>query len=331
MGIKRIKQFSIIVIALGLVIMAGGCERRAEQPSTGKITVITTLFPLFDFAKNVGGDKARVSMLIPPGIEVHSFEPKPGDVMKVKEADLFVYTGDAMEPWVQRFLTGVRSERLRVVDASEGITLMKIKEDHHEKEARGHAEGHHEGEQSHHHHGNLDPHIWLDFANAQNMVDTIAVGFAAKDPAHKDIYLKNASEYKARLAYLDRTYRETLATCEKRIIIHGGHFAFNYLASRYGLVYESAYSGSPDAEPTAKRLMELRKKLKMHGVDTVFYEELIEPRTADVLAKDTKSKLLKLHGAHNITKDEMNQGVTFIHLMEQNLTSLRAGLKCKGE
>ena len=314
---------------IGLIAMVGGCNKKSDDQTTGKVEVITTLFPLFDFAKQVGGDLVQVSMLIPPGVEVHSFEPRPGDIIKIEKANLFIYTGDVMEPWVQRVLTGIESKRLSIVDASQGVILTETEQHHEHGNADKHVENHHEGEKGNHHHGKLDPHIWLDFVNAQKMVDTIAASFASKDPTHKDAYLKNASAYKAKLDDLDRRYRQTLATCEKKVIIHGGHFAFNYLARRYGLIYESAYSGSPDSEPTARRLIELRKKLKEHGLDTVFYEELIEPRMADVIAKDTGSKLLKLHGAHNISKDEIDQGVTFIQLMEQNLINLKAGLKCR--
>jgi len=314
--INKMKPF-VIVIIIGLMFTVCGCTKKPDEHAAGKIEVVTTLFPLFDFAKNVGGDIVRVSLLVPPGVEVHSFEPKPGDILKIKKADLFIYTGDVMEPWVQRVLSGIASERLRIVDVSKGIVLTEIAH-------------HHENENDGHHHGKLDPHIWLDFGNAQKMVDTIAASLISKDPAHKETYLKNASLYKTKLDDLDRTYRQTLATCKKRVIIHGGHFAFNYLAKRNGIEYESAYPGTPDAEPTTRRVIELKKKLKEHGLDTVFYEELIEPRMADVLAKETGSKMLKLHGAHNITKEEMDQGVTFIQLMEQNLTSLKTGLQCQG-
>jgi len=135
--------------------------------------------------------------------------------------------------------------------------------------------------------------------------------------------------YNAKLADLDREYRETLAACQKKVIIHGGHFAFGYLARRYGLTYEAAYGGSPDAEPTARRLVEMKNKLKQYGVDYVYYEELITPRVADVLARETGAKLLKLHGVHNISKEDMNQGVTYLQLMAQNLTNLKTGLQCQ--
>ncbi|WP_038002656.1 metal ABC transporter solute-binding protein, Zn/Mn family [Syntrophorhabdus aromaticivorans] len=326
----RLKLFVVTLIFVTFAIGIWGCAKRVEDSPKGKVRVMTTLFTIFDFARNVGGDAVEVSLLVPPGVEVHTFEPKPQDIIKTKDTDLFIYTGDAMEPWVRTFLKSVDSSLLVVVDASHGIVLSKVKHGHDHGDKDSHHDDHHHGEEAaHHHHGNLDPHIWLDFANAQKMVDTIAEALAAKDPGHKETYLKNASNYKAKLDALDRAYRQTLATCQKKVIIHGGHFAFNYLAKRYGLDYESAYPGSFDAEPTPRRLIELRKQLKEHGLDTVFYEELIDPRTAEIIAKDTGSSVRKLHGAHNVSKEEMDRGVTFLQLMEGNLEGLRAGLKCK--
>jgi zinc transport system substrate-binding protein len=326
------KRTCIVTLSLIIfVFIVAGCHTKTPSPSE-KLKVIATLFPLHDFAKNIAGDHAEVSLLLPPGMEVHSFDPKPGDIVKMKNADVIIYTGDAMEPWVQRLLPLIDPKRTVIIDASKGITLARMSPQEAEKGHHHQDNDHHEEAEeahSHHHHGGLDPHIWLDFANAQKMVDTITDGLAQKDPVHKELYSTNAATYKAKLDSLDRKYRETLATCEKKHIIHGGHFAFNYLATRYGLEYESAYPGSADSEPSVRRIVELRQKLKKYGLDTVYYEELLNPRIAEMLAKETGSKLLKLHGAHNVTKEEMEQGVTFIQLMEQNLDSLRAGLKCK--
>jgi zinc transport system substrate-binding protein len=321
-----IRRRIIVLTLIALSFFITGCQKK-DRSVPGKLKVITTLFPLYDFSKNIAGGHTDVSLLLPPGVEVHSFEPRPGDMVRIQDADIFIYTGDAMEPWVHRLLPSVSSGRLKVIDASRGVVLAGTERNdrHRDKEKAGHPDPAKKG----HDHEVLDPHIWLDFANAQKMVDTIVEGLAAKDPGHKDVYEKNGAAYKEKLNALDRKYRETIATCEKRHIIHGGHFAFNYLAKRYGLEYESAYPGSGSTEPSVRRLVELRQKLKKHGIDAVYFEELVDPRTAEAIAKETGSRLLKLHGAHNVTKEEMDQGVTFIQLMEQNLTSLRAGLKCK--
>lgn len=309
---------------LFLLALLAGCSKSADKgPMEGRLRIVTTLFPLYDFAKQVGGERSAVSLLLPPGVEPHSFEPKPGDILKLESADLFIYTGREMEPWAQTLLRSVNAEQLVVVDASAGILPEEEKGPYVlDRRALGAAE-------VRRYRTDIDPHIWLDLANARKMVDTILRGFVMKDPAHKEYYTRNAEGYKEKLAQLDAEYQRVLATCKKHIIIHGGHFAFNYLAKRYHLVYTSAYSGSPDAEPTARRLIALKEQLKKYDVHYIYYEELITPRVAEIIANETGARMLKLNGAHNVTREEMAQGITFPEIMEQNLKNLKVGLECQ--
>jgi len=323
----KIRIVSCIILSLLFFIAGTACQRQEQKVGKAKqLTVVTTLFPLYDFTKNIAGDKVSVTLLLPPGVEAHSFEPKAGDMLRVNAADLFIFTGKFMEPWADGLLKGVDNKGLLVVDASTGITLMQGEDDHHD---HGHGKGEQRGKESNDHHGKIDPHLWLDFANAQKMVSNILEALVVKDPANKDFYTKNSDAFIAKLADLDRRYKETFLTCKKNIFIHGGHFAFNYLAKRYNLVYISAYHGSPDAEPTPKRLITLKKKMQENNIQYVYYEELIAPRVAEVLARETGATLLKLHGAHNISKEEFEKGVSFLSLMEGNLKNLKAGLECQ--
>jgi zinc transport system substrate-binding protein len=315
--------FGFIGIFL-LLSLFGACGKSADKaPGLQKLKAVTTLFPLYDFAKQVGGERSDVTLLLPPGVEPHSFEPKPGDVLKLEGADLFIYTGKQMEPWAETILKSVNAEELVVVDASAGILPGEEKAPYIlDRKAPG-------ASRDQHYHPDVDPHVWLDLANARKMVDTILSGFVKKDPAHKEYYTRNAEDYKEKLTQLDARYQRTVATCKRRIIIHGGHFAFNYLAKRYDLTYISAYSGSPDAEPTARRLVELKEQLKKHNVHYIFYEELITPRVAEIMANETGARMLKLNGAHNVTREEMARGITFIEIMEQNLENMKVGLECQ--
>ena len=309
---------------LSVFFLLGACGKPADKgPVERRLKVVTTLFPLYDFAKQVGGKYSDVSLLLPPGVEPHSFEPKPGDVLKLESADLFIYTGRQMEPWAETILKSVNAGQLVVVDASAGILPGEEKGPYVlERRAPGVSD-------NQRYQADIDPHVWLDLANARKMVDTILRGFVMKDPAHKDYYTRNAEGYSEKLAHLDAQYQRMLATCKKHVIIHGGHFAFNYLAKRYHLVYMSAYSGSPDAEPTARRLITLKEQLKKHDVHYIYYEELITPRVAEIIANETGARMLKLNGAHNVTREEMARGITFLEVMEQNLNSLKIGLECQ--
>ena len=313
-----------LVLVMMLLPCLVSCERKApETQEKGKLKVITTLFPLYDFARNVGGEHAQATLLVPPGVEPHSFEPRPADVAKINGADVFVYTGPNMEPWVEGMLKGIDNKRLLIVDASRGIKLLP--EVGHGGEGHGHGlhgKGH-GGEE------NVDPHVWLDLEKAGKMVENIRDGFAAADPGRKEYYEVHAAQYNAKLRELDEKFARGLKDCAHRQFVSGGHFAFNYLAKRYGLTYVSAYGGSPDAEPTPRRIIELKKLVEENHIKYIYYEELISPRMAEVVASETGTVLLPLHGLHNISRDDLEKGITFLSTMEANLTNLRKGLECR--
>ncbi len=320
---KTLRPAMVVLLAL-LLLAAASCgpDRKDVSDGHGRITVVTTLFPLYDFARAVAGDRAVVTLILPPGVEAHAFEPKPGDMARVNSAQLFLYTGRYMEPWSEKLLKGIANKTLIIVDTSRGIKLMRSGEEHHEGSQKDHGNGHHD-------HGAYDPHIWLDLGNATKMVDTITEGLCAADPQGSELFRKNAAAFRERLSALDAKFRETLGTCGKKTIIHGGHFAFGYLAHRYGLEYVSAYEGSPNAEPTARKIIALKNKMDENGIRYVYFEELINPKVSELLSRETGATLLYLHGAHNLTKDEFEKGATFISLMENNLENLRKGLECR--
>ncbi|MCM8813554.1 MAG: zinc ABC transporter substrate-binding protein [Candidatus Omnitrophica bacterium] len=283
-----------------------------------KTAVIATIFPLYDFARAVGGEYISLSMLLPPGVEAHAFEPKPGDMLRIGGADIFVYAGRAMEPWVDELIQGVAAPSLRVVDASTGIAVAPAAEQAGEHAAHA---GHSHGQE------HVDPHIWLDFDNAQTMVDTIAAALSAADPARRVDYAENARRYKERLQKLDSRFVEFFAQRGSTTIVYGGHAAFGYFSRRYGVSFVSPYRGfSPDAEPTPQNIIAMIKTVRRSGAKAVFYEEMIEPKVATIVARETGAELLLLHGAHNISKEQFAQAVTFIDLMEENLEQLRRGL-----
>ncbi len=322
---RRSVVFLSCLLFLVLVSFDACQPRRKPAGREGRLVVVTTLFPLYDFARNVCGMKGDVDLLLPPGVEPHSFEPKPGDVVKINRADIFVYTGDFMEPWAAEIIKGALRRDMVVVDSSRGIMLRQ------ESEPIGpHGRGQdtaarQEGAAS----GPVDPHIWLDFGNAQVMVDNILAGCIRKDPQNRSFYEKNATAYKARLRELDENFRTGLASCETRLFVHGGHYAFNYLARRYNLSYVSAYGFSPDAEPSPRHVADIVQEIRRHNIKYVFYEELLQPRMAETIAQETGARLLPLNGGHNVTAEELRKGATFIGLLERDLYNLRKGLQCR--
>ncbi len=335
------KLLGLILLISCLVLTA--CQDRKQPSATantgtsGKLTVVTTLFPLYDFARSIGGDKAEVTLLLPPGVEAHAFEPRPEDAMKTAKAGLFIYTNRQMEPWAEKFISGLGVKNLVVVDASKGVTLQPARSHQHDKaEGADHDHQHHaKHDEKHvhgdhdHAHGSIDPHIWLDLDNARIMVDTIAQAMAAKDPANAAAYTANAAALKQKLVQLDADYKSGLASCKTRTLLHGGHYAFGYLAKRYNLQYEAAVSVNADAEPTAARMIELVKQVKKSGVRYIFSEEMVSPRLTKAIAREAGVKVLSLHNLHNISKDDLQTEVSYDKLMRKNLESLRTGLECR--
>lgn len=310
------RPFIGAVLALLLIMGGAGCRSREPEHRPGKLQVVATLFPLYDMARAIGGAEAEVSLLLPPGTDAHSFEPRPGDILRLNRADLFVYTGPFMEPWAESLLRGLDNRGLTAVNAGRGITLL-------------HAGGGASPGDGHHHEEGGDPHIWLDAGNARTMLATILAGFTARDPAHAESYRRNAAAYDLRLEELDRACRTALADCGSRTVVHAGHFAFGYLAKRYGLRYLSAYPSSGEGEPTARQVAALVELVRTTGSGTIFYEELASPRLADTLARETGARLLRLSSAHTVSREELARGVTFPEIMARNLESLREGLRCR--
>jgi len=311
-----------VIAVIGLGIFALSNISPKTKTDSQKITVVTTLFPLYDFAKNIGQDKVEVSLLLPPGVEAHTFEPKPSDITKINNADIFVYTGEFMEPWAHDIIEGA-DKKVKVVDASANIEMMK-EEHEHEEEAE-----HHEAEEEHgHEHGGVDPHIWLDFDNAKIMAENIAKTLSEIDPQNAEYYKNNLKSYQGKLSDLDNSYKNSLTSCQSKTIVYGGHYAFGYMGKRYGLAYESAYGISPDSEPSAQDLAGLIEQIRTKKIAYVFFEELVSPKVAETLAKETGAGLLLLNPAHNLTKDEFEKNESFLSIMEKNLSNLKIGLNC---
>jgi zinc transport system substrate-binding protein len=301
----------LLAVAAGIIAFLQH-KNPVQIAEKGKIEVITTLFPLYDMAKSIGGDKAQVTLLLPPGTEAHSFEPTAGNIVKINEADIFVYTGKFMEPWAEDVIKGVSNKNLVVVDASNNVKMIQ-------------GVFHDEDEPV----GSSDPHIWLDFDNAKIMAENIKQAFIAKDAANADFYVQRAADYENQLSQIDAAYRSTLSNCQSNEIVYGGHYAFGYLANRYGLKYLAAQGVSPDAEPSAKDLAALVDQIKKDGIKYVFYEELTTLKISETIAGETNAKMLLLNAAHNLSKDQFESGLSFFDILNSDLENLKVGLGCK--
>ncbi len=285
--------------------------------SAEKLRILTTVFPLKEFAQAVSGKNGTVSLLLPPGAEIHTWKPRPSDIIAISRANLFVYIGSDLEPWVHDILKSVNNSRLVVLEASKSINMRMKEEPHIGKEI------------SDNKHGFDDPHIWLDFHYDEIIVDRIAEKLAHLDPKNKSTYKNNASNYRKRLQELDRKYETALKNCKQKTIILGGHAAFGYLARRYHLGQVSLFGVSPDAMPSPRKMSQIVEKAKKHHAKAVFFEVFVSNELARVLAREIDAKILLLNPGANLTRAQLKAGTTFIQLMEANLENLIHGLSCR--
>lgn len=312
----KIKQYrkNILCIMMVIVMMSGltGCVGTSKQK--GKLSIVTTLFPQYDFAKQIAGDKAEVLLLLSPGIEAHSYDPSPSDIVKINESDLFIYTGEYMETWAARIIKSLE-KNVNILDVSKGIKLEQTEEDE-EQEA---------GHDTHNH--VYDPHIWTSPVMAGKMVENILNELVKIDAENEEYYRKNAQDYLAELSELDREFRQTVEQADIKTLYFADKFAMYYFTREYGISYISAYdSCSSETEPSAKLVADMIDKVKRDNAPAVFYAELSNHKAADTISKETKTKALLLHSCHNVSKEEFKNGATYISLMRQNLKNLQEGL-----
>lgn len=308
---KMVYSIMLISVVMGLV----SCSNGEEKKDTDKISIVTTLFPDYDFAKQIAGDRADVKLLLDPGVEAHDYDPSPADIIAINKADLFIYTGDNMEQWAQSIIDSLEKDTVTVVDASEGITLVRSTEDEHEDET---GDGH-----SH----EYDPHIWTSPRNAVTMINTILEAIVKADPKNEAYYRKNADNYISQIRELDTEFKDIVENAKYNTIYFGGRFALIYFVKEYGLGYMAAFdSCSSETEPSAKLVTNIVDAMKKNGATVVYYEELTDPKAAEAIAAEVDGITLLLHSCHNVSAEDMKNGATYVSLMKQNAENLKIGL-----
>lgn len=325
--------FVLIIAAASWLAAANWQSQKTEEVDIGvvsenvvdgsvpsaKISVISSLFPWYDLSREIGGDLVEVKLLLPPGVEAHAFEPTPSDMIALSKTKLFVYTGDYMEPWAQDILDGLDGSAPASLVIGQDLAVLEGEEHEHEED------GEEDGEE----HSGLDPHIWLDPMIMSKAAGRLAKALAELDPAGKSYYNQRLENYQSRLDKLDEDYRRTLGACKQNNFIFAGHYAFGYLASRYNLQYEAAQGFSPDAESSPQQLQALSDLIKTTGVKYIFAEELENQQLAEALAQENGVKILLLNSAHNLSKDDLKDGLSYLDIMQSNLKQLSTGLLCR--
>jgi zinc transport system substrate-binding protein len=326
----KIIILALVLIALGYLFVSQGNSNESvvESADTERgIKIVSTLFPLHDLAQAIGGDRVTTTLLLPPGMSPHAFEPTPSDMLKISQADFFIYTGENLEPWAGKLLNSLNVIPNSLV-LGQNLNTLELSDDHGHEHEDGH-EDHPSDEHEEELESGLDPHIWLDPLLMMEMADRFTNQLVALDVAGTDYYLSNLASYKNSLEQLDADFREALADCRHREIIYGGHYAFGYLAKRYNLDYEAAQGFSPDAESSPTRLVDLVKMLKDHQVNYLFAAQMDNPQLSETLAQEAQVEILTLHTVHNLSQEERDRNLSYENLMRLNLKNLKQGLECR--
>lgn len=313
---KRIILVFVIttMILVGIMVIYDNTFLETRESSeNSEITIIATLFPQYDFASKIGGDKVEVKLLLPSGAESHEYEPTAQDYMNVNKADMFVYTGEEMEPWAEKIISSIDKD-IKIVNVSDTIELLNEQEDEEHEEER------------HHEHGS-DPHIWLDPRNACIMIDNITNSLIEIDTENMDYYLENAKEYKRQILEIDGQLEDVAKNSDRNKMAFGGTFSYAYFVHRYDLEYISAYDSCVEmADPSTKKIKEVIEYVDDNNIPVIFYPELSNGKVAKMLSEETNAKMLVLSSIHNVTDDEIKMGVSYLSLMKQNLENLKIAL-----
>lgn len=314
---RHVTGILALLLSLPCFGMLASCAISAEESQ--KPTVITTVFAAYDFAKQVAGDAVDVTLLLDPGTESHTFEPTPHDMIDIQNCDLFIYIGGESEAWVDRLLAGSdRGSRgvLRLIEHVDALQEEIVEGMEHDEAT--------EGEQEE---PVLDEHIWTSPRCAKQMTDAICEALCALFPENRAAFVQNAADYGAQLVALDETFRSIVAQGARKTVLFADRFPCRYFAYEYGITYYAAFPGCADrAEPSAATVAFLIDCVRKEEIPIVFYIEFSNEKIADTVCEATGARKLLFHSCHNVSREELQAGVTYLSLMEQNAEHLRMAL-----
>ena len=315
----------VITLFLLLIILLSGtaCNSDEKPVDTGKINIVTTIFPYYDFSKNLSGDKADITLLLSPGSEPHSFEPSPSDIVAVENCDIFIYNGGESDKWVESILKSTQNKNMKILRMMDYVTLIK---EHNSEHTHHHSE---EGEEEFEHsngHG-YDEHIWTSIKNAKKLSSVISQALSDVDNENSNYYSVLENNYLNELEELDKKFDNTVSNAVRDILVFGDRFPFLYFATDYNLHYEAAFPGcSSKTEPNISTITHMIDFVREEDIPVVFYLEFSNGKTAKLIAEDTGAKTHQFSSCHNVTKEEFEIGVSYISLMEENLKVLKEAL-----
>ena len=306
------KITALTLALLLLTALLSGCAGKTE--SKAEYTVISTIFAPYDFARNVADEAFEVDMLLKPGVDIHSFEPTPKDIVAIENCDLFIYVGGESDVWVEELLSSMENVRtLRLMDCvdvldEELVEGMDADEDE-EEEAEP------------------DEHVWTSPENAASITRAIADAMEALAPAHGEKLEENCLAYIEKLEALDRRFAAIAENGARKTVIFADRFPMRYFTEAYSLDYYAAFPGcASNTEPSAAAVRFLIEKVRTEQIPAVFYTEFSNQKMADTICESTGAQKLRMHSCHNVSRAEFDEGLGYLELMEENAEALEIAL-----
>ncbi len=364
------RSLKILALIMTIVMVAGGfaaCGKKADGTKKGdKLKVVTTIFPQYDFLKEIGKDRIDLTMLLKPGAESHTYEPTPKDINTINDTDLFIYVGGDSDEWVEDILDSTKNKDLKLGKLMDYVkTVPEETVEGMEEEHDHHHDGHHhdsdhdedadhdhdsdhdhdkdadhdhdhdsdkddehvDGDKNHDEDVEYDEHVWTSPKNAIKIVKALTKELGKLDPDNKDFYEKNAKDYIEKLKGLDKELKGVVKDAKRNEIIVGDRFPFRYLVDDYDIKYYAAFPGcATETEASAKTIAFLTDKIKEDKIPVVFHRELSNEKIADALCDATGAKKLLLHSMHNVSQKDFDNGATYLSLMQDNIKALKEAL-----
>jgi zinc transport system substrate-binding protein len=309
------KVITAIIIVLLFSIVLPGCEGNSKMPIDQGMKIYVSFYPMYFLASEIAGDKAEVITMVPPGAEPHDWEPSPKLAIELNKADMLIYNGAGMEPWIDNILEIIDEDKTRVVDASMGIELLKSEE--------------HGGEEEHeeegHEHGIYDPHIWVSPIRARQQAQNIYDALLEIDPANSEYYGKNKIELDSKLSQLGKDIWDASKLFKNNVIVVS-HESFGYFAKDYLLEQVAIRGINPQEEPSPSKMAELVKLCREKNVRYIFFEKLTSPKLSETLAREVGAGILVLNDASGLSEEDIKSGRDYISVMYENLENLKKAL-----
>jgi len=340
MKINKIFAVAGVLLALG----CGSVFAKNAKAETNKLKVVTTIFPEYDWAREVIGENAdnvELTLLLNNGVDLHSYSPSVKDIAKISEADIFVYVGGESDEWVDDVIKNAKNPNMKVINPVEVLgnrvkneeIVEGMQHEHHHHDEHGHDDHDDDDEHEHHHHeeDEKDEHVWLSLRFAKTLCGAIADALCEKDAANAAVYQKNLASYTAKLDALDAKYTEMVKNSSKKVVVFGDRFPFRYLVEDYGLKYYAAFTGcSAESEASFKTIVFLSEKVNELDLQYVCQIETGNGKIAKTVisnSKNKKAKVVTFDSLQSTTAKQIKKGATYLGAMEKNLEVLKMALK----